>query len=108
MKRHLFTSCALALLSLSVCGVVMAQIRPTNNPMDGWQQNDSASGDLNSILNPSQNSNFSVPGLMNRLRLLDGRDPNEIAADQMENLSSEAEAFRRRQREQFQNSTVTP
>lgn len=112
MIRRSFASCALALMSLSVCSIAIAQIRPTNNPMEGWQQNDAGSGELGAILNPSQNSNFSVPGLINRLRLLDGRDPNELAADQMENLNAQAEAFRQRQREQFQNllqnSTVTP
>jgi|GEM_PF-5213952 len=108
MMLRLFASGTLALFSLSVGSLGMAQIRPTNNPMEGWQQNDSNGGDLNSILNPSQNSNFSVPGLMNRLQLLDGRDFNELAADQMENLSAEAEAFRQRQQQQFQNSTVTP
>ncbi len=108
MMLRYVASCTLALFSLSVGSLVMAQIRPTNNPMDGWQQNDAGSSDLNSILNPSQNSNFSVPALMNRLRLMDGRDFSELAADQMENLNSEAEAFRQRQRERFQHSTITP
>lgn len=86
--------------------MALAQTANTNNPMEGWQQNGNAN-DLGSILNP-QNGNFSVPGLMNRLHLMDGRDPNEVVADQMENLNAEAEAFRKRQQQQFQNLTVTP
>ncbi|AXY67947.1 hypothetical protein D3A95_06935 [Thermosynechococcus sichuanensis E542] len=103
--RHL-TTLALAALTLNLGSMALAQTANPNNPMEGWQQNGNAN-DLGSILNP-QNGNFSVPGLMNRLRLMDGRDPNEVVADQMENLNAQAEAFRKRQQEQFQNLTVTP
>ncbi|URR36638.1 hypothetical protein NBE99_05755 [Thermosynechococcus sp. HN-54] len=96
----------LAVLSFSLGNVALAQTAGANNPMEGWQQNGTAN-DLGSILNP-QNGNFSVPGLMNRLRLMDGRDPNEVVTDQMENLNAQAEAFRQRQQQQFQNLTVTP
>ncbi|WNC59410.1 hypothetical protein RHJ80_07960 [Thermosynechococcus sp. QS41] len=106
MTPRYLTSLALAALTLNLGGMALAQTANTNNPMEGWQQNGNAN-DLGSILNP-QNGNFSVPGLMNRLRLMDGRDPNEVVADQMENLNAEAEAFRKRQQQQFQNLTVTP
>lgn len=106
MTPRYLTSLALAALSLNLGSIAFAQTGNTNNPMEGWQQNGNAN-DLGSILNP-QNGNFSVPGLMNRLRLMDGRDPNEVVADQMENLNAQAEAFRKRQQEQFQNLTVTP
>ncbi|WNC21332.1 MULTISPECIES: hypothetical protein [unclassified Thermosynechococcus] len=106
MTPRYLTSLALAALTLNLGGMALAQTANTNNPMEGWQQNGNAN-DLGSILNP-QNGNFSVPGLMNRLRLIDGRDPNEVVADQMENLNAEAEAFRKRQQQQFQNLTVTP
>ncbi|QEQ00613.1 hypothetical protein RHP47_03980 [Thermosynechococcus sp. QKsg1] len=106
MTPRYLTSLALAALTLNLGSMALAQTANTNNPMEGWQQNGNAN-DLGSILNP-QNGNFSVPGLMNRLRLMDGRDPNEVVADQMENLNAEAEAFRKRQQQQFQNLTVTP
>ncbi|MDR5639133.1 hypothetical protein RHJ63_07885 [Thermosynechococcus sp. JY1334] len=106
MTPRYLTSLALAALTLNLGGMALAQTANTNNPMEGWQQNGNTN-DLGSILNP-QNGNFSVPGLMNRLRLMDGRDPNEVVADQMENLNAEAEAFRKRQQQQFQNLTVTP
>ncbi|BAC09664.1 hypothetical protein [Thermosynechococcus vestitus] len=103
--RHL-TSLALAALTLNLGSMAFAQTANTSNPMEGWQQNGSAN-DLGTLLNP-QNGNFSLPGLMNRLRLMDGRDPNEVVTDQMENLTAEAEAFRKRQQQQFQNLTLTP
>lgn len=106
MTPRYLTSLALAVLTLNLGSMALAQTANTNNPMEGWQQNGNAN-DLGTILNP-QNGNFSVPGLMNRLRLMDGRDPNEVVADQMENLNAEAEAFRKRQQQQFQNLTVTP
>lgn len=107
MAPRYLTSFALAVLTLSLGSVALAQtIGTNNNPLEGWQQNSNAN-DLGTILNP-QNGNFSVPGLMNRLRLMDGRDPNEVVADQMQNLNAEAEAFRKRQQQQFQNLTVTP
>ncbi|MDR7922448.1 hypothetical protein QYC27_08120 [Thermosynechococcus sp. PP45] len=106
MTPRYLTSLALAALTLNLGGMALAQTANTNNPMEGWQQNGNTN-DLGSILNP-QNGNFSVPGLMNRLRLMDGRDPNEVVADQMENLNAQAEAFRKRQQQQFQNLTVTP
>ncbi|WP_460194385.1 hypothetical protein [Thermosynechococcus sp. FA-CM-4201] len=106
MTPRYLTSLALAALTLNLGSMALAQTANTNNPMEGWQQNGNAN-DLGTILNP-QNGNFSVPGLMNRLRLMDGRDPNEVVADQMENLNAEAEAFRKRQQQEFQNLTVTP
>ncbi|HIK34361.1 MULTISPECIES: hypothetical protein [unclassified Thermosynechococcus] len=106
MTPRYLTSLALAALTLNLGSIALAQTANTNNPMEGWQQNGNAN-DLGSILNP-QNGNFSMPGLMNRLRLMDGRDPNEVVADQMENLNAQAEAFRKRQQQQFQNLTVTP
>lgn len=106
MTPRYLTSLALAALTLNLGSIALAQTANMNNPMEGWQQNGNAN-DLGSILNP-QNGNFSVPGLMNRLRLMDGRDPNEVVADQMENLNAQAEAFRQRQQQEFQNLTVTP
>ncbi|MFN3680164.1 MAG: hypothetical protein ACK4K5_11100 [Thermosynechococcus sp.] len=106
MTPRYLTSLALAALSLNLGSLALAQSVNTNNPMEGWQQSGTAS-DLGAILSP-QNGNLSLPGLMNRLRLMDGRDPNEVIADQMENLSAQAEAFRQRQQQQFQNLTVTP
>ncbi|WP_298615838.1 hypothetical protein [uncultured Thermosynechococcus sp.] len=103
--RHL-SGLALAALTLNLGSIALAQPASPNNPLEGWQQNGNAN-DLGTILNP-QNGNFSLPGLMNRLRLMDGRDPNEVVADQMENLNAQAEAFRKRQQQQFQNLTVTP
>lgn len=106
MTPRYLTSLVLATLTLNLGSIAFAQTASPNNPMEGWQQNGNAN-DLGTILNP-QNGNFSVPGLMNRLRLMDGRDPREVVADQMENLNAQAEAFRKRQQQQFQNLTVTP
>ncbi|AHB88739.1 hypothetical protein NK55_07225 [Thermosynechococcus sp. NK55a] len=106
MTPRYLPALALAAVILNLGSIAFAQSANTNNPMEGWQQNGNAN-DLSTILNP-QNGSFSVPGLMNRLRLMDGRDPNEVMADQMENLNAEAEAFRKRQQQQFQNLTLTP
>ncbi|BCX11700.1 MAG: hypothetical protein KatS3mg067_0638 [Thermosynechococcus sp.] len=106
MTPRYLPSLALAAVILNLGSMAFAQTANPNNPMEGWPQNGNAN-DLGTLLSP-QNGNFSVPGLMNRLRLMDGRDPNEVVADQMENLNAQAEAFRKRQQQQFQNLTLTP
>ncbi|MDG2992075.1 hypothetical protein L3556_14210 [Candidatus Synechococcus calcipolaris G9] len=79
----------------------------TPNPMEGWQQNNT-SNDLSNVLNNgSGGPSFSMPGLINQMRLLDGRDVNEVTADQMENLNSQAELFRQQQQQQFQGTSTS-
>lgn len=66
--------------------------------------------DLNTLLNGNSGTGgASLLNLLNQIRLLDGRNPAEVAAEQQENLNNAAEAFRRKQQQQLQEQpSLTP
>ncbi|WP_404788607.1 hypothetical protein [Altericista sp. CCNU0014] len=63
--------------------------------------------DLNNIFTNRDQSASSLFGLINKIQLLNGRNPNDFAAEQDENFQSAVSEFRQKQQQKTQ-SPVAP
>jgi hypothetical protein len=102
MRKFLLLSCGLA----AVLGINAAPIlaQTTASPLDGTQ---SADQDLNNIFSNRDQGASSLFGLINKIQLLNGRNPNDFAAEQDENFQSAVSDFRKKQQQKVQ-APVSP
>ncbi len=63
----------------------------------------SADQDLNNIFSNRDQSASSLFGLINKIQLLNGRNPNDFAAEQNENFQSAVSDFRQKQQQKTQS-----
>ncbi len=91
----------------AVLGISSAPMlaQTTASPLDGTQ---SADQDLNNIFSNRDQSATSLFGLINKIQLLNGRNPNDFAAEQDENFQSAVSDFRKKQQEKIQSPAVPP
>jgi hypothetical protein len=103
MKKILLLGCGLtAVLGISA---VPALAQTSASPLDGTQ---GADQDLNNIFSNGEQGASSLFGLINKIQLLNGRNPNDFAAEQDENFQSAVSDFRKKQQEKIQAPTVSP
>jgi hypothetical protein len=80
----------------------------TTNPIQDLLRQDNPN-DIGSILNGNTGTGAaSIMNLMNRISNMDGRSPDELSADQKENLNNAAEAFRRQQQQRLEVNPAAP
>lgn len=73
-----------------------------NNPIQDLLRPDNPN-DINNLLNGNGGTGAgSIMNLMNRLSNMDGRSPDELSADQRENINNAADAFRRIQQQRLE------
>jgi hypothetical protein len=63
----------------------------------------SADQDLNNVFSNRDQSASSLFGLINKIQLLNGRNPNDFAAEQDENFQSAVSEFRQKQQQKNQS-----
>jgi hypothetical protein len=99
----------LSLLGSSLVALMGANGAPllaqsTTQPLGGGV---SADQDLNNVFSNRDQSASSLFGLINKIQLLNGRNPNDFAAEQDENFQSALSEFRQKQQQKTQ-SPVAP
>jgi hypothetical protein len=100
MKKLLLLSCgAFAVLGINAAPM-LAQTSAA--PLTGTQ---GADQDINNIFSNRDQAATSLFGLINKIQLLNGRNPNDFAAEQDENFQSAVSDFRKKQQSQ---SPVVP
>lgn len=97
MRKLLLLGCGLtAVLSVNAAPMLA---QTTASPLDGTQ---SADQDLNNVFNNRDQGASSLFGLINKIQLLNGRNPNDFAAEQDENFQSAVSDFRKKQQQKTQ------
>ena len=96
MRKFLLLSCGAAAVVLGVNAAPMLA-QTTASPLSGTQ---SADQDINNVFSNRDQGASSLFGLINKLQLINGRNPNDFAADQDENFQSAVSDFRKKQQSQ--------
>lgn len=95
MRKFLLLSCGAAAAVLGInAAPILAQTSAA--PLSGTQ---SADQDLNNIFSNRDQGASSLFGLINKIQLLNGRNPNDFAAEQDENFQSAVSDFRKKQQQ---------
>lgn len=103
MRKFLLLGCGVAALLGVNAAPTLAQT--SASPLGGTQ---SADQDLNNIFSNRDQGASSLFGLINKIQLLNGRNPNDFAAEQDENFQSAVSDFRKKQQEKIQTPAVSP
>ncbi len=101
MKKFLLLSCSAAVILCANAVPMLAQT--TAESLSGTQ---SADQDINNIFSNRDQGAASLFGLINKIQLLNGRNPNDFAAEQDENFQSAVSDFRKKQQQQSQSPAV--
>ncbi len=102
MKKFLLLSCGAAAVVLGVNAAPMLA-QTSAEPLSGTQ---GADQDINNIFSNRDQGASSLFGLINKIQLLNGRNPNDFAAEQDENFQSAVSDFRKKQQQQSQSPAV--
>lgn len=100
--KFLLCGSGLAVLLGTQAAPLLAQATPSL----GGDPN-AANQDLNNIFSNRDQSASSVFGLINKIQLLNGRNPNDFASEQNENFQDALSEYRKKQ-QQRQSPAVTP
>jgi hypothetical protein len=102
LKSLLFGGGLVALLTTQAAPLLAQQT--TTTPL-GTDPNPSQ--DLNNVFSNRDQSASSLFGLINKIQLLNGRNPNDFAAEQDDNFKDALSEYRKKQ-QQSQAPAVTP
>ena len=105
MRKFLLLGCGVA--AATVLGINAAPIlaQTSASSLDGTQ---SADQDINNIFSNRDQGASSLFGLINKIQLLNGRNPNDFAAEQDENFQSAVSDFRKKQQSQSPAVPTSP
>jgi hypothetical protein len=102
LKLVLLSSGFAALLGASGAPLLAQSV---NAPLGG---DPNGNQDLNNVFSNRDQGASSLFGLINKIQLLNGRNPNDFAAEQDENFQSAVSDFRKKQQQQIQSPATSP
>jgi hypothetical protein len=102
---HVLKSFLLSSGLVAILGTQTSPLLAQNTTSLGSDPN--ANQDLNNVFSNRDQSASSLFGLINKIQLLNGRNPNDFAAEQNENFQDALTDYRKKQ-QQIQAAPVSP
>jgi hypothetical protein len=100
LKSLLFGSGLVAILGTQTSPLLAQSTTPLGSDPNANQ-------DLNNVFNNRDQGATSLYGLINKIQLLNGRNPNDFAAEQNESFQDALSEYRKKQ-QQLQSAPVSP